>query len=148
MPVTIRENMDVGLQYTLTVDDKVVDSTNGGEAFHYVHGRNQVIAGLEKQLAGLSVGDRKELTINPEEGYGVIDPAAFVEIPRTQLPQDAAPEVGMMLRGQNAAGQSFQARISEVKPVTVVLDLNHPLAGKTLHFAVEVMTINPSPAPQ
>ena len=146
MPLDVRANMDVGLEYTLTVDGAVVDSTDGKDAFHYVHGQQQMIPGLERQLAGLRIGDTKEVTVTPDEGYGQVDPAAFVEVPKTQLPAGVAPEVGLVLRGVNPDGQDFRARISEIKEDTVTLDLNHPLAGKTLNFKVKITSIAPAPS--
>ncbi len=143
----VGENMDVGLEYTLTVDGSVVDSTEGKTPLHYVHGRNQLIPGLERQLAGMRVGERKDVTIAPEDGYGTVDPNAFLEIPKEQLPTEVPPTVGMVLRGVNPDGQSFQATITEMKDATVVLNLNHPLAGKTLAFNVKVVAIAPAPAP-
>ena len=144
MPLDVHDNMDVGLEYTLTVDGTVVDSTDGKDAFHYVHGQQQMIPGLERQLAGLHVGDAKEVTVNPDEGYGQVDSAAFVEVPKTQLPAGVTPEVGLVLRGVNPDGQSFRARIHEIKDETVTLDLNHPLAGKTLTFKVKIIGIAPA----
>lgn len=140
----IQDNMDVGLEYTLTVDGAVVDSTDGKDPFHYIQGRKQVIPGLERQLAGLHAGDAKDVTVKPAEGYGEVDRAAFVEVAKTQLPNGVAPTVGMVLRGVNPDGQSFQAKISEMKDQSVVLDLNHPLAGKTLNFKVRVVSVAPS----
>ena len=146
MPAAVQDNMEIGMEYTLTVDGAVVDSTEGKDPFRYVHGRQQVIPGLERQLAGLHVGDAAEVTVAPEEGYGPVDPVAFIEIPKAQLPEDVAPEVGMVLRGVNPDGQNFSARIRELKGENVVLDLNHPLAGKTLTFKVKILTIAPAPA--
>ena len=142
----VRDNMDVGLEYTLTVDGTVVDSADSAKPFHYVHGQHQMIPGLERQLTGLHVGDAKEVTVSPEEGYGPVDPAALVEVAKTQLPAGIAPEVGLVLRGVNPDGQSFRARIIELKDETVMLDLNHPLAGKTLNFKVKVTDIAQAPA--
>ena len=146
MAAAVQDNMDVGMEYTLTVDGAVVDSTDGKEPFHYVHGRRQVIPGLERQLAGLHAGETAEVTVAPEDGYGPVDPAAFIELPKTQLPADAAPEIGMVLRGVDPNGQQFRARINELKDESVVLDLNHPLAGKTLAFKVKILSITPVPA--
>ena len=140
----VQDNMDVGLEYTLTVDGQVVDTTEGRETFHYIHGQQQVIPGLEKELSGLHIGDSKELTIAPADAYGDIDPSAIVEIPKSQLPSDIAPEVGMTLRGVSQEGVGFQARVKELKGDNVVLDLNHPLAGKTLNFKVKVINIAPA----
>jgi FKBP-type peptidyl-prolyl cis-trans isomerase SlyD len=107
-----------------------------------------VIPGLEKAMQGLKVGDTKQITVTPEEGYGSVDPSAFAEIPKAQLPAGVSPEVGMVLRGVNPDGQSFQARVKEIKDQTVMLDLNHPLAGKTLNFDIKVTDIKPAPPQQ
>lgn len=147
-PAQVENGMDVGLEYTLTVDGAVVDSTDGKPSFHYRPGQHQVIPGLERQLAGWHVGDSQEVTVTPEEGYGTRDPAALVEVPTSNLPAGVTPAVGMRLRGRNADGRDFQAVISEVKEKTVMLDLNHPLAGKTLLFKVKVTAITPAPPSQ
>jgi FKBP-type peptidyl-prolyl cis-trans isomerase SlyD len=139
----VSKDMDVGLQYTLSVDGVIVDSTEGQGPWHYIHGHQQMIPGLERQLEGLRAGDQRDITVNPEEGYGESDPALFVEVPVSDLPADVAPKPGVVLRGVNPDGQSFQARIAEVKPESVVLDLNHPLAGKTLRFSVQVADVAP-----
>ncbi len=130
----------------LTVDGKVVDSSEGQKPLHYIHGKGQMIPGLEHQLAGLHVGDSKDVTVKPEDGYGPVDPSAIIEVQKTQLPPDVKPEVGMVLRGANADGHSFRAIIKEVKAQTVVLNLNHILAGKTLSFKVKIVGITPPAA--
>ena len=142
--VTIQDNMDVGMEYTLTVDGAVVDSTEGRGPFHYIQGRKRIVPGLERQLAGLHVGVTKEVRVAPEDGYGPVDPAAFVEIPKTQLPPGTTPEVGMTLHGVSKDGRRFSATIAEVKAQDVKLNLNHPLAGKTLVFKVKILTISPA----
>ncbi|MBI4341272.1 MAG: peptidylprolyl isomerase [Candidatus Omnitrophica bacterium] len=144
---TIQNSMDVGMEYTLTVDGAVVDSTEGKGLFHYIHGQGQIIPGLERQLAGLKINDAKEVTVKPEEGYGTVDPAAYVEVSKSQLPAGTTPAVGMPLQGVNPSGQSFRAVVSEVKGETVVLNLNHPLAGKTLNFKVKISSIAPAKVP-
>lgn len=142
MAPTVEAGKTVQLDYKLTVDGQVVDSSEGRGPLSYVHGQGQIIPGLERELAGLHVGDAKDVTVTPEDGYGVVDPQAFVEVPRTELPKDVAPEVGMMLQGRSNDGKPFQARIAEVKDENVKLDLNHPLAGKTLSFNVKVVEIS------
>lgn len=136
--------MTVRMEYTLTADGNVVDSTEGRGPFHYVHGRGHIIPGLERQLAGLHVGDARDITVEAEEAYGPVDPAAFVEITREQLPPDVTPEIGLILRGVDPGGRAFQARISGVTDDSVTLDLNHPLAGKTLLFKVTILEIAPA----
>jgi len=142
----IQDNATVQLEYTLTSDGVVVDSTEGRGPFQYVHGKSQIIPGLERQLTGLHVGDSRDITVKPEEAYGPMDPAALIEVPNAQLPQDIAPKAGMMLRGQDPAGHPFRATIRDVKENTVLLDLNHPLAGKTLLFKVKIVNIAPAKA--
>lgn len=146
VPATVQDNMSVKLEYTLTVEGSVVDSTEGRDPFNYVHGKGQVIPGLERQLAGLHAGDSKEITVNPEEAYGPIDPSAVIEVPKEQLPPNVTPEVGLILRGADPDGRPFRATIREIKDQTVTLDLNHPLAGKTLLFKIKVIDVSPTPA--
>ena len=144
MALAVQDNMDVSMEYTLTSDGVVVDSTADKAPFHYTHGQRQIIPGLERQLIGLHVGDSKEVTVKPEDGYGQVDPVAFVEVPKEQLPTDVKPAVGMVLRGMNPDGKSFRATVKEIKDKTVVLDLNHPLAGKTLTFKIKITGIAPA----
>ncbi len=147
MALVVTDNMNVGMNYTLTVDEGVVDSTEGKEPFHYVHGQGQIIPGLEQRLEGMHVGETKEVTIPPDDGYGSVDPMAFVEVAREQFSIEGPPAVGMVVRGVSQDGQEFQATVHELKGDEVVLDLNHPLAGKTLIFQVTVTDISPVSAP-
>ncbi len=144
MPAAIQDSMAVQLEYRLTVDGNVVDSTEGRGPFRYVQGKQQIVPGLERQLVGLHAGESKDITVRPEEGYGPVDPAAFIETPKTQLPSSITPQVGMVLRGVDPGGKAFRATIHEVKDQTVILDLNHPLAGKTLLFKIKVLDVSPA----
>ena len=144
---SIADDMVVRMEYQLrTEDGTLVDSTQGKAPFEYTQGRGQIIPGLERQLAGLHAGDQKEITVTPEEGYGPVNPLATEEIERSQLPQDVVPQVGMVLRGTDPDGRIFRALIKEVKEKAVVLDLNHPLAGKTLTFQVTIVDVHPATA--
>ena len=137
----IQNGATVELDYTLTVDGKVVDSSNRRSPLSYVHGQHQLIPGLERPLAGMHVGDSKDVTVSVEDGYGPVDPAAFIEVPKEQLPKNITLEVGLMLRGTNPNGQPFRATVSKIGEKTVTLDLNHPLAGKALQFNVKVTKV-------
>ena len=143
---TIQNGMAVQLNYTLTVDGAVMDSTEGQSPLKYIHGQGQLIPGLERQLTGLKAGDTGQFTITPEEGYGSINSEAFLKVPREKLPADMTPEVGMMVEGRNPDGQPLRARIHAVDDKMVTLDFNHPLAGKTLQFTVTVVSISPGPS--
>ncbi len=142
-PLTIQEQMTVKIDYTLTVDGAVVDTSEGRGPLSYVHGQGQIIPGLERELIGLQVGDVKDVTVAPADGYGEVNPQAVIEVSREQLPKGSVPEVGQLLRGQDQQGRPFQSRIVGVADDVVTLDLNHPLAGKTLSFHVTVVDISP-----
>ena len=138
---TVQPGAEVSFDYTLTDDGgKVVDSSKGKEPMHYVHGKGQIIAGLEKELAGMAVGAEKKVTVKPEDAYGPVDPRAFQEIPKEKLPPEAL-KVGTMLMAQAPSGQGVPVRVHEIKDSTVVMDFNHPLAGKTLSFDVKITEI-------
>ena len=138
---TVQPGYEVLFDYTLTDDSgKVVDTSKGKEPMHYVHGKGQIIPGLEKELAGMAVGAEKKVTVKPEDGYGPVDPRAFQEIPKDKLPPEAL-KVGTMLMAQAPGGQGVPVRVHEVKDSSVVMDFNHPLAGKTLSFDVKITDI-------
>jgi FKBP-type peptidyl-prolyl cis-trans isomerase SlyD len=138
---TVAEGKNVSVEYTLTLDDKsVVESNVGKQPLTYTHGTQQIIPGLEKALEGLAVGDTKEVTVAPADGYGEKDPEALQEVQKKLIPPDAL-VVGARLQGKAADGHMVYPRVAEIKDDTVVLDFNHPLAGKTLHFDVKILDI-------
>lgn len=137
----IQEGAAVSFDYTLTDDrGQVVDTSKGKTPMQYVHGMGQIIPGLEKELAGMAVGGEKKVTIKPEEAYGPVDPGAFREVPKEQVPAEAL-KVGTMLLAQGPGGQGVPVRVHEIKEKSVVMDFNHPLAGKTLSFDVKITDI-------
>lgn len=139
--MTIEKGKKVNFEYTLTVEGEVVDTSKGRGSFEYVHGQGQIIPGLSKQLEGMQAGDEKKITIAPEEGYGVVNPEAIKEVPKSSLPPDIDVKPGMYLQMKTNAGQPMPIRVSDVKEDTIVLDLNHPLAGKTLEFDVTIVSV-------
>jgi len=140
--IAIEKGSKVNFDYTLTVDGEVVDSSDGRDPFTYTHGEGQIVPGLERNLEGLHAGDKKKVAVLPEEGYGVVDPNAFKDVPRSTLPADVNLEPGMMLQAQNPNGNIFTVKIIEVKDDIVTIDFNHPLAGKMLNFQVKIVSIN------
>ena len=138
---TVTEGKSISLEYTLTLDDKsVVESNVGKQPLTYTHGTRQIIPGLEKALEGLAVGDTKEVTVAPADGYGEKDPEALQEVEKKLVPPDAL-VVGSRLQGKAPDGHMVYPLVAEIKDDTVVLDFNHPLAGKTLHFDVKILDI-------
>ncbi|MEW6299229.1 MAG: peptidylprolyl isomerase [Thermodesulfobacteriota bacterium] len=137
----IAEGKKVSLEYTLTLEDKTTVGSNvGQEPLVYTQGNREIIPGLERQLVGLKEGESKRIEVSPEEGYGTVDPARKQEVPKDKVPEEAR-KVGARLTGQGPDGQLLFAQVAEVKDNTVVLDLNHPLAGKKLIFDVKVLKI-------
>lgn len=142
----VADGTTVSLEYTLS-DDKggQIESNKGGEPLVYAHGKHQIIPGLEKALAGLHAGQEKKVTVPPEEAYGKVDEKAFVEIEKEKIPAEAL-QVGTILRAQSPDGQARPVRLSEIKEKTVVVDFNHPMAGKTLVFQVKVLDVKKAEA--
>jgi FKBP-type peptidyl-prolyl cis-trans isomerase SlyD len=137
----VKEGSTVSLEYTLTGEDgKLIESNKGKEPLRYVDGREQIIPGLEKALEGLAAGAERKVTVKPEDAYGPVDPNAFREVPKEQVPGDSL-KVGATLFAQNAEGETFPVRIHEIKDKTVVMNMNHPLAGKTLVFDVKILDV-------
>ena len=140
--MTISKDKNVSIEYTLKLDDEsVVDTNVDSEPLKYVHGSGQLLPALESELEGMKAGEIKQVVLKAEEGYGETNPKALVEVAMDKIPEDAQ-KVGAMLQGQSAEGASVYARVAEIREETVILDHNHPLAGKTLHFDVKVLEIN------
>jgi FKBP-type peptidyl-prolyl cis-trans isomerase 2 len=138
----VTEGNLVKVSYTLTVDGNVIDSTQEGKPFEFQVGNKQVIPGFEEAIIGMKAGEKKSFEVSPDKGYGHENPQGIQEVPKDKLPPDVKPEVGMMLHGKRPDGQTFQARITEVKEDIITVNLNHPLAGKTLNFEVDLIEIN------
>jgi FKBP-type peptidyl-prolyl cis-trans isomerase SlyD len=142
----VKDGATVSLEYTLSGEDgKVIESNKGKEPLRYVDGRSQIIPGLEKALEGMKPGTEKKVTVKPEDAYGPVDPNAYREVPKENVPADSLKE-GMALFAKNAEGEMFPVRVKEVKDKTVVIDMNHPLAGKTLVFDVKILDVQPPQA--
>lgn len=143
--MVIANGKQVSLEFTLSLDDKTkVQSNVGQEPMVYLHGSQQIIPGLEKQLTGLKVGETKHVEIPPEEGYGPVDPKRTQEVEKDKIPEEAR-KVGAKLTGRGPQGQPMYAEVKEVKDKTLILDLNHPLAGKKLIFDVKVLKVENAP---
>lgn len=137
----IGDNDVVTLEYTLTVDGEVVDSSEVYGPISFIQGQHQIIPGLEKALYGMAVGESKRVEVPPAEGYGEPDPEAMLEVPADEFPPEIPLEPGVGIQLRDPSGQVFDAFIERVEGDTVVLNFNHPLAGKTLQFEVKVVAI-------
>lgn len=137
----IKDGSLVSIDYTLT-DGKgqVMDTNKGKPPLVFTKGTGQIIPGLDKELLGMKVGQEKKVQVKPEDGYGPVNPAAFQEVPKDKLPPEAL-QVGSNLMARGPQGQPIPVRVHEIKVETVVIDFNHPMAGKTLFFDVKIVDI-------
>jgi len=136
----------VTFHYTLTNDaGEVIDSSRGGSPMPYLHGGQNIVPGLEKELAGKKVGDALKAVVIPEEGYGAHDPELVQDVPRDAFPADAPLEVGMQFMAESPRGP-VPLWITDIDGDTITIDQNHPLAGETLHFDVEITEIRDASA--
>ena len=135
-PLPIADGMKVTLEYTLMLsDNQVVDSTAGQEPITYVHGQHEIVPGLEKALTGMKPGETKHIAVPALEAYGPYDPKKRITVPKDKVPAGA--KAGTRLRSKD--GQ--EATVFEVKGDSVVVDTNHPLAGKNLVFDVKILKV-------
>ena len=139
--MTITDGVVVSLAYTLRLDDgEEIDSAASDDPLVYLHGAQNIIPGLEQALTGLKVGDTRQVSVTPVDAYGDVDPDAFELVPYDAFPADVDLEEGMGLRMvESGTGRQMEAYISELRDDGALLDLNHPLAGETLHFDVEIV---------
>ena len=140
MNKTVSKGKVISLEYTLKLEDgKVVDTNVGGDPLTFTQGNNQIIRGVESALEGMEVGQAKQAVVPPVEGYGDPDPGAFHEMPKENLPQEI--QVCTQLHGKDTSGREIRPIVSAIKDETVLLDFNHPLAGKTLYFDLKVVNV-------
>jgi len=143
----VKDGMLVTLDFTLkSPDGKVIETSKGKEPLKYIHGKKMMIPGLEKELTGMKVGDEKHVTVKPEDGFGKINPNAVQEFPKEKIPPNAL-KIGAVLAAKSPDGMIVPMTVREIKEKTVVMDMNHPMAGKTLFFDVKVVDIQPAPPP-
>jgi FKBP-type peptidyl-prolyl cis-trans isomerase SlpA len=135
----VKENNTVKVHYVGKLSDgQVFDTSEGKEPLEFTLGQGKLIAGFEKGLIDMKINEKKTITISKEEAYGESREDLIQEVDKSQLPEDITPEVGMGLVSKSADGNEMNLLIVEVKEATIVIDGNHPLAGKELTFDLEV----------
>ena len=137
----IADDFVVTLKYSVSVAGQVVESSADDNPIQFIQGRGDVIPGLENALYGLSVGDQKEFDVAPEDGYGEADPDAIAKIPKAEFPPEIPLQPGVELRLKDEQGDELEAQIVTVEDEIVRLNFNHPLAGKELLFAIQVIDL-------
>ena len=141
----IQDDVRVDLTYVLSIEDG--ESTRKATKPHskqFVQGSDELVPGLRQALYGMTAGDEKEIVVEAAEGYGVVDPAAVKTLSRKSIPSTAQAKPGQRVRLlHKSSGEVHKATVVDVQPEAVVLDFNHPLAGKTLHYHVRVDDVQP-----
>ena len=132
----------VRIHYSGTLNDGTqFDTSEGSDPLEFALGSGMVIAGFDKAVEGMAVGESKSVKIPPEEGYGPRHDQLVQEVPKSALPEDIAPAVGMQLQGKSADGQVMNLVVTDVGEADITVDANHPLAGEELTFDIELVEI-------
>lgn len=140
----VQDNLVVELDYTLIIEDEIMESTEEGEPISFIQGIGQIIPGLEDALYGMKVGDKKTITIQPDQAYGEYDPDSIEVVDKDEFSEEIPLDVGTFLDLRDDEGEVLSAQIIEADDDTVTLDFNHPLAGKVLTFEITVADIRPA----
>lgn len=145
-PDAVQTGSSVSIEYTLKDEaGQVLDTNKGKSPLIFTQGQQQIIPGLEREMIGMHPGEEKKVVVKPEDGYGPVMPNAQTEVPKEAIPKEGL-KVGTALMARSGSGETRPVVVKEIKETTVVLDLNHPLAGKTLFFDVKVLGVEPPKA--
>ncbi len=132
----------IKMDYTLTVNNEQLETSVGKTPLEFVFGDQTIIPGLEKGIDGMKVGEEKVIVVEAKDAYGEVDPKALKEFSKDQMPKNADLKIGTVLEAQAPDGENFPAVVTEIKGNKVVLDFNHPLAGKQLTFKIKVLDVS------
>ncbi len=139
--MALKDGTKVQVEYTGTLDDGTMFDTNvGKDALEFTVGEHQVIKGFEDAVQGMKKGEEKTIKISPKEGYGEHHKELLKELPKHLFPESEKLQVGARLGLQSKDGQRLVASVAAIGAETITLDLNHPLAGKTLTFKIKLMS--------
>ena len=139
---TAQKGYTVSVEYTGTLETgETFDSSKGKEPLQFEIGTNQVIKGFENGVAGMKVGDEKNVKIEPSEGYGERNENYIKEMPKASVPKDLELKTGMMLIFKREDGMRIPGVVTGIKTDTIKVDFNHPLSGKTLNFKIKLVDI-------
>ncbi len=147
MSEAIKAGDTIAVNYTGRFeDDTVFDSSEGKQPLRFTVGSGQLIKGFDKAVVGMKKGEKKTITLTPEEAYGPRQEGMIIDIPRAQIPADMKLEVGMRLHLRDPNGNPVPAVVAEITDEVVKMDANHPMAGKTLIFDIEIAETGLKPA--
>ena len=146
MSLLIGNNSVVSMHYKLTDDDgNVLDSSEGSEPLVYLHGARNIIPGLEKELIGKVEGDSLQVRVEPANGYGEIRPELVQTVEKSAF-QGVSVEAGMAFEARTPDGSVQRVVVKQVDGDEVTIDANHPLAGRVLHFDIEIVSVREATA--
>lgn len=138
----VKSGDTVAIHYTGTLlDGTQFDSSEGREPLSFAVGSGQIIPGLDQAIPGMTIGEKKTVQIACENAYGPIVPEMRQSIPREGIPDDVPLDIGTQLQMQTQDGRPLPVTVVEADEATITLDANHPLAGKDLTFAIELVSI-------
>jgi FKBP-type peptidyl-prolyl cis-trans isomerase 2 len=138
----VKENNTVKVNYTGKLSDgQVFDSSEGKAPLEFTLGKGELIPGFEKGLIDMKLNEKKTITISKEEAYGEINNDLIQEVKKSEIPQEIELEIGMELVSKSQDGKEMNLLVVEIKEETIIIDGNHPLAGKDLIFDLEVVEI-------
>lgn len=143
--MAIEKNQIVSIEYEVRDGNNVVDSNVGGAPLVFMFGKGQIIPGLENGIQNMAIGEKGDVLVKAEDAYGEYNDEAVQELPREQF-AGIELEMGMSLYGQGEDGSTVQVIVKEIGEDTVVIDFNHPLAGKELMFSVTINNIRDASA--
>lgn len=140
--MSIAKDKVVTLEYVLKdAAGEVLEETEADDPFTYLHGRGQLVPGLEKRLEGMTPGQSADVVVPPDEGHGMPDPEGRFPVPRDAFPPDQELNEGDLLLGETEEGDAVPVRVVKVMGDQVLVDANHPLAGQTLHYSVKIIEV-------
>ena len=143
--MAIEANQIVSIEYEVRDGETIVDSNVGGAPLVFMFGKGQIISGLEDGIVNMSIGEKADVLVQPANAYGELDESATQEVPKDQF-AGIDLELGMTLYGQGEDGATVQVTVKEIGEETIVIDFNHPLAGKALMFSVTVNNVRDASA--
>jgi len=139
----VKNGQPVSVHYVGTFDDgtQFDSSREREEPISFTIGAGQMIPGFDRAVEGMKIGEKKSVSLPPEEAYGVVNPKAIQEVKKEAFPADFDPVEGQTVYGQTQEGHNFQAKVLSLHEQTVTLDFNHPMAGKNLNFEIELVDV-------
>ncbi len=141
--MTVKKNDKVKVHYVGTLDNGTIfDKSGNEELLEFVVGTGQIIPGFEDAVLGMNINEEKKVTIKAESAYGQRNESLIGDFPRTSLPKDFTPQKGMVITLNDQEGRAIPATIVGLAEQNIIIDLNHPLAGKDLNFTIKLISIN------